>query len=93
MSQQGYRQASIRGVTASAEPLEGDWHRLFAVASIAASFTDSKGVVVPIPFNERLLLWINLKLSKSYTSLPEAQQAYAVAKGAYNWSSLGTFTP
>lgn len=78
---QGARQASVRAVTGSAESYEGDWHRLFDLAGIAAN--DG--------FNGRLLRWINLKLSASYTNLPEAQQALATATGAYNFSSLGTF--
>lgn len=81
MSQQGLRQASIRAVTGSVETYEGDWHRLFDLASIPAGL-----------FNERLLRWINGKLSASYTNLPEAQQAYAASIGAYNWAAIGTFT-
>lgn len=78
---QGARQASIRAVTGSAETYEGDWHRLFDLASIPVG-----------TFNGRLLAWINQKLSTSYTNLPEAQQAMAVANGAYNWASMGTFS-
>ena len=82
MSQQGLRQASIRAVTGSTanETYEGDWHRLFDRASIPAGM-----------FNERLLRWINAKLTKSYTDLNEAMQALATANGAYNFSSMGTF--
>lgn len=78
---QGARQASIRAVTGSAEALEGDWHRLFDLAGIPAN--DG--------FNGRLLRWINLKLTATYTNLPEAMQALATYAGAFNFSSLGTF--
>lgn len=82
MSQQGYRQASIRAVTGSTtdETYEGDWHKLFDRASVPAGM-----------FNERLLRWINAKLTKSYADLGEAVQALAAANGAYNFSSMGTF--
>lgn len=81
MSQSGYRQASVRAVTLTSGTYEGDWHALFDLAGLPSG-----------TFNERLLRYINLKLSAAYTSLPEAQQAFAAAKGAVNWSSLGTFT-
>lgn len=91
-TQQGARQASIRAVTGSAESYEGDWHRLFDLAGISAGSTSGvTGVYSPHSFDERLLLWINLKLSAAYTNLPEAMQALAVYGGAYNFSSLGTF--
>lgn len=80
MSQQGLRQASVRAVTLTANPYEGDWHALFDLAAIPQG-----------PFNGRLLSWINIKLQKSFTSLPEAQQALAEANGAVNFSSMGTF--
>jgi hypothetical protein len=88
---QGARQGSIRAVTGSAESYEGDWHRLFTLAGITTGSTDATGQFRPATFNERMLLWINLKLSASYTNLPEAMQALATANGAYNWSGLGTF--
>ncbi|RAK51597.1 hypothetical protein [Phenylobacterium soli] len=81
MSQQGLRQASVRAVTGTALTYEGDWHALF----------DGKSLPVG-HFNERLLRWINLKLTASYTDLAQAQQALATANGAYNWGSMGTFT-
>lgn len=78
---QGARQASVRAVTATAETYEGDWHHLFDANSLPAG-----------TYDERLLRYINLKLTKAYTNLEEAMQAFAVANGAANWSSLGTFT-
>lgn len=80
MSQRGLQQASIRAVTGSAETYEGDWHRLF----------DRDGIPVG-HFNERMLRWINARLSAAYTSIVEAQAAMAALEGAYNWSSLGAF--
>lgn len=81
MSQQGYRQASVRAVTGTANTYEGDWHALFDANSLPAG-----------TFNERLLRYINLKLTATYANLEEAMQAFATAKGAANFSSLGTFT-
>lgn len=92
MSQQGLRQASIRAVTGSAETYEGDWHRLFDLAGISAGSENLvTGAFEPLSFNERMLLWINLKLSAAYSFLAEAQQALADANSAWNFSSLGTF--
>jgi len=59
------------------EVYEGEWHRTFDAAGIRQEH-----------FNGRMLLWLNLQLGRTYTSLPEAMQAYAVSQGATNWSSL-----
>lgn len=80
MSQQGLRQASVRAVTGTSETYEGDFHALFDLASIPNGM-----------FNERLLRWINAKLTTSYTDVNEAMQALATANGAWNFSSMGTF--
>ncbi len=80
MTQQSDRQASVRAVTGTALTYEGDWEALFDAAGIPAG-----------PFNGRLLAWINLKLSLTYTELNGAMQALAEASAAFNFSSLGTF--
>lgn len=80
-STQSARQASVRAVTGTALTYEGDWHALFDANLIAAG-----------PFDQRLLAYLNAKLVASYTNLPQAQQAFAVANSATNWASLGTFT-
>lgn len=80
MSQQGYRQASVRTVTGTANTYEGDWHALFDLASIPAG-----------EFNGRLLSWINLKLSAAYTEINGAMAALAAFFGAADFGSLGTF--
>lgn len=80
MTQQENRQAAVRALTATAGTYESDWMALFDQAAIAAG-----------TFDERLLGWINLKLTASYTSLPAAMQAFAVANGAVNFSSMGAF--
>lgn len=77
----GLRQATVRAVTGTTLDYDGDWHALFTAAGIAAG-----------TYDERMLAWINSSLSTSYTSLPQAMQALAVANGAYNFSSMGTFT-
>lgn len=79
---QGARQASVRAVTGYEEAYEGDWHRLFDQSGIPAG-----------DFNGRLLSWINQTLGRTYTNLPEAQQALATANGAANFSSMGAFSP
>lgn len=80
MTQQSDRQASVRAVTATALPTEGDWNALFDQAAIPQG-----------TFNGRMLAWINLKLSLTYTELNGAMQALADANAAFNFSSLGTF--
>ena len=76
------KQASIRAVTSTTLDYNGDWSALFDAASITAG-----------DFNGRMLGWLNLRLGSTYTSLPEAQNAYAVAQGFTNWSAMGTFDP
>ena len=44
-------------------------------------------------YNERLLSYINTKLSASHTNLNDAMQALAADQSADNFSSMGTFTP
>jgi hypothetical protein len=80
-TQQGARQATVRASTGTATTYEGDWHALFDQGSIAAG-----------TFNERLLRWINGQLSSAYIELNSAMQAFATSQGAFNWSSMGTFT-
>lgn len=81
MSNQGGVQAAIRASTGTTLDYNGDWHALFDADSIETG-----------PFNERLLDWINFKMTASYTSLPEAMQAYAEDQGFNNWSSMNTLT-
>lgn len=81
---QGDRQASIRGVTGTAFNVTGDWCALFTLRGIPATSGD---------FNGRMLAYINAKLVQNYSNLPQAMQALAVANGATNFSSMGTFTP
>ena len=80
-SNQSDRQATVRAVTGTAYPYEGDWHALFTLQSIADG-----------DFNGRLLAWINTQLSTSYTELNSALYAFAASQGAKSWNELGTFT-
>jgi hypothetical protein len=79
MSNQSALQAAIRASTGTTHDMNGDWLALFASAGMSTG-----------SFNERMLAWLNGELSASYTSLPAAQQAYAVAQGAARWSDLTT---
>ena len=81
MSNQGDRQASVRGSTSTVWDYNGDWHALFDSASIAAG-----------TFDERMLAWCNAQMSSSHTNVGEAKQAYAESQGFANWDSMGTFT-
>lgn len=80
MSNQSSKQASIRAVTGTALTYEGDWQALFDLNSIAGE-----------NFNGRLLAYINLKLSTSYTDVNSAMAALAGANSVGSWDQLGTF--
>ena len=81
MPNQSDRQASVRLITGTAFPYEGDWHALFDLAAIAAG-----------TYEGRLLDWINLKLTPTvYTELNSAMVAFAISKGYNDWNSMGTF--
>ena len=76
------RQAAIRAVTSTTGTYDEDWVALFTTRSAPAG-----------TYNERLLSYINTKLSTSHTNLNDAMQALAANQSADNFSSLGTFTP
>lgn len=80
--QQSLRQASIRAVTGTTQTYEGDWHALWD--SLGTSGTT---------FNERMLNYINTKLSASYTEINGAMAALAANNSVDNFQALGTFTP
>jgi hypothetical protein len=76
-------QASLRARSGSTKNLtfNGDWHAVFDADSIPAGM-----------FNERLLNWINFRLSSSHPSLPMAQAAYAASKSVVRWSDITNVT-
>jgi len=76
------RQAAIRAVTSTTGTHDEDWIALFTARSAPAG-----------QFNERMLAYINTKLSTSYTNVNDAMQALAANQSADNFSSMGTFTP
>jgi hypothetical protein len=78
---QGLQQSSVRGQTSTALDYNGDWSALFDAAAIPEG-----------DFSGRMLAYINDYLTASYTSVPEAMQAFAVDQGYTNWSSMGTIT-
>jgi hypothetical protein len=75
------KHTSVRAVTGTTWTYNGDWHALFDSASIASG-----------TFNERMIAWINGRLSSSYTNINDAMQAFAVNQGFNDWDSMGTFT-
>jgi hypothetical protein len=78
MSNQSLKQQSVRNITGTTSTYEGDWHALFDLSEIPTG-----------EFNGRLLQWINQQLSSNYNNLTDAQNAYAISRGVYNWDSLG----
>ena len=80
MSNQALRQASVRAATGTAYDYNGDWSALFDLAGVPA-----------YDWNGRLLAYINLKLGTPYTEINGAMAAFAIANGAPDWNSLGTF--
>ena len=81
MSNQSGVQQDIRDSTGTAGTWSEDWSALFDADAVAAGTWD-----------ERLLAWINGKLSSSYTNVNAAKQAYAVDQGFANWSSMDSVT-
>jgi|TARA_R110001592_G_scaffold321163_1_gene599617 hypothetical protein len=81
-SNQEARQTSIRAVTSTTGSVNEDWIALFTARSAPAG-----------QFNERMLAYINTKLSTSHTNINDAMQALAANQSADNFSSMGTFTP
>lgn len=81
MSNQSGVQQDIRDSTGTAGTWSEDWSALFDADAVAAGTWD-----------ERLLAWINGKLSSSYTNVNAAKQAYAVDQGFANWSSIDSVT-
>jgi len=79
---QSARQESIRAVTSTTLFYNGDWHALWDGLSTPGVF-----------FDERMLNYINTKLSASYTNVNDAMQAFAEDQGYNSWNSMGTFTP
>lgn len=76
------RQAAVRGVTSTTGTHNEDWLALFTARSAPTG-----------EYNERMLNYINTKLSTSYTNINDAMQALAANQSADNFSSMGTFTP
>ena len=81
-SNQEARQTSIRAVTSTTGSVNEDWIALFTARSAPAG-----------QFNERMLAYINTKLSTSHTNINDAMQALAANQSADSFSSMGTFTP
>lgn len=82
-SAQGLRQGIARTATGTTLSYNGDFLALFTQA----------GITLEGGFNGRLLRYINLKLSTSFTNLPQAMAAMAVANPpATNFSSMINFT-
>tara|TARA_R110000824_G_scaffold23149_2_gene83504 strand:+ start:864 stop:1115 length:252 start_codon:yes stop_codon:yes gene_type:complete len=81
-SNQEARQTSTRAVTSTTGSVNEDWIALFTTRSAPAG-----------QFNERMLAYINTKLSTSHTNINDAMQALAANQSADNFSSMGTFTP
>lgn len=74
-------QDALRASTSTTGSWNSDWLAQFA--------KDGKTTGT---WNERCLAWINAELVQSYTNLPQAQTAYAVAKGFRSWSDMNTTT-
>jgi hypothetical protein len=81
-SNQEARQTSIRAVTSTTGSVNEDWIALFTARSAPAG-----------QFNERMLAYINTKLSTSHTNINDAMQALAANQSADNFSGMGSFTP
>jgi hypothetical protein len=76
------RHAKVRALSGTTGTYNEDWHALFTADGITANRC----------FNERMLAWINVTLSTSYTSLPQAMTAFGIAKGFTNWDAMNTWS-
>ena len=83
MSNQGLRQKSARTIYGGSAdvPYNEDFMRMFT----------AEGVPTAGAFDGRFLQWLNIRLARTYTNLPEAMTAFAVSQGVANWDSVGTF--
>lgn len=84
MSNDGDRQKVLRTSTGKALDYNGDWMAKFDANGIAAG-----------TFNERMIAFINVQLSASYTEINSALRAYAIAQtttNAKSFNELGPFT-
>lgn len=79
MSNQSDRQASFRAIGGTTGTIQEDMLAAFADDSITTG-----------TFNERLYAWLGNRGATG--TLTERMHAFAVAKSANNWDSLGTFT-
>jgi hypothetical protein len=78
-SNQEGRHAAVRAITSTARDHNADWSALFDQENIPSG-----------DWNGRFLNWINGRLSTSFTNLPGAMAAYAVAKGFRTWNDVNT---
>lgn len=81
MGNQEAKQASVRATTGTQLDYNSDWHALFDLSGIG-----------PFGWNGRLLAWLNLKMGTTYADLSSAMAAFAIANGAKDWDSLGSFS-
>jgi hypothetical protein len=83
MTNQEGRHGVVRTATSTTENYNGDFNQLFDdTATVQAAGT----------FNERLLSYINVKLSASHTNINDAMQAFADNESRNDWDSMETFT-
>ena len=79
-NQEGVHEA-VRAETSTVGTYLEDWHALFTADGIAAG-----------DWNSRMIDWVNLTLTTSYTSLNDAMNAFAIDQGFERWQDMNTFT-
>lgn len=72
---------SIRTITSTTGTYNEDWIAAFDDDSVAAG-----------TFNERMIGWLQNRLTSSNENLPDLQAEFAIDKGADSWDQLGAFT-
>lgn len=77
-NQSGIHEA-VRGQISQRFGYGDDWSALFDQDGIPSG-----------DWNGRMINWINFKLTTSYTSLVEAQNAFASSQGFTNWGAMNT---
>lgn len=78
---QALRQFSVRDATSLVNHYNEDWHALFDLEGIPTGTLD-----------ERMLQWINIRLSSNYTSLQSAKTAFAQAEGYNYYDEIALFS-
>lgn len=78
---QELRHISVRAQTATTGTYDEDWLALFDLDGVPSG-----------TFDERMMMWLQDKLTTTESNLNNLMNEYAISKGFTNWSAMGLFT-